>query len=166
MWLRVAVGLAAVGVPGAWYAYRQGFWLDVFAAERYGALVVSAVVDTSYKESEEVFFQPVLYREEDGSLSPLSSLSFGLHEDTAASSGSTFLIESKRCSFPPARYRLKVSLERRAVLELASRWTRGRCSGGSCPRRMRLHHVSGSRSRERLLEVRVTVPSMLGRVRT
>lgn len=111
VWLGVAVGLAAVGVVGAWYAGTQGFWLDVFAAKRYGALVVAAQVDSSYKESGQVFFQPVLYREENGSLSPLSSLSYGLHEDTAASSGSTFLIESKRLFLPAGEYRLKVSLE-------------------------------------------------------
>ncbi|HET6486550.1 MAG TPA: serine/threonine-protein kinase [Spirochaetia bacterium] len=111
VWLGAAVTLAAVGAAGAWYAGTQGFWLDVFAANRYGALVVAAQVDSVYKGSGQVFFEPVLYREQNGSLTALSSVGYALRENTAAGSGSTFLIESKRLFLPAGRYRLKASLE-------------------------------------------------------
>src|SRR5208283_3688905 len=60
-WLAWAVGvpvLACLLAAGGWYEYRQGLWFEIFEPGRYGLLVVSAVVDASYKEPGEVFFQP------------------------------------------------------------------------------------------------------------
>ena len=49
---------------GALYLYGQGIWYEYFDAQHYGALIVTAHVDKGYKEPDEVFFRPVLYREE------------------------------------------------------------------------------------------------------
>ena len=103
----LALALAA----GGWYAYQQGLWYEIFKPGSYGLLVVSAVVDSSYKEPDEVFFQPVLYREDDNQLTRITGVDFGVHADASRASGESFTLESRKVYLPVGRYRLKVSLE-------------------------------------------------------
>ncbi len=86
IWMAAAAVLAAAIAVGAWFLSTQGFWLDVFAPDRYGALVIAAQVDSSYKQPDQLYFEPQLYRQQDGVLTPLASLDFGLHENTAGRS--------------------------------------------------------------------------------
>src|SRR5208337_4345674 len=110
-WGLPAAALACALAVGAWYAYRQGWWFETFQPDRYGALVVSAVVDASYKEPGEVFFQPLLYREEDNRLTRITGIDFGLHRDASRASSESFTISSRTMYLPAGRYRMKVSLE-------------------------------------------------------
>jgi len=113
-WLAWALPLPAAAcllVAGGWYAYQQGWWFEIFEPGRYGLLVVSAVVDASYKEPDEIFFQPVLYREEDNQVTRITGVDFGLHADASRTSAESFTLASKKVYLPSGRYRMKVSLE-------------------------------------------------------
>lgn len=102
---------ACILAAGGWYAYQQGWWFETFEAERYGLLVVSAVVDASYKEPDEIFFQPALYKEEDNQLTRITGVDFGIHQDAARGSAESFALASRKVYLPAGRYRMKVSLE-------------------------------------------------------
>ncbi len=117
-WAMPILVVACLLAAGGWYAYRQGWWFETFEPGRYGLLVVSAVVDASYKEPEEIFFQPVLYREQDNELTRIVGVDFGLHPDASRASAETFTLSSKKVYLPPGRYRMKVSLEGELSLEL------------------------------------------------
>jgi eukaryotic-like serine/threonine-protein kinase len=93
------------------YLYRQGTWFEYFEADRYGALVVSAHVEKGYKDPQEIFFKPVLYREEGSELTRLAGLDFGLAEDPSRRTGESYEISSRRLYLEAGRYRLKASLE-------------------------------------------------------
>jgi eukaryotic-like serine/threonine-protein kinase len=82
-WFVPAIVLAGVLAAGAWYLYQQGWWFETFEPGRYGLLVVSAVVDSTYKETDEVFFQPALYRDDDNQLTRMNGIDFGLHQDAS-----------------------------------------------------------------------------------
>ena len=110
-WFVPAVILACLLAAGAWYVYQQGWWFETFEPGRYGLLVVSAVVDTTYKETDEVFFQPVLYREDDNQLTRITGIDFRLRPDASRASADSFTLASKKVYLPAGRYRLKVSLE-------------------------------------------------------
>jgi len=110
-WFLPVAALACILAAGGWYAYQQGWWFETFESGRYGALIVSAVVDSSWKEPEEVFFQPVLYREEDNQLTRIMGIDFGLHKDASGTSTESFTLSSKSIYLPAGRYRVKVSLE-------------------------------------------------------
>jgi eukaryotic-like serine/threonine-protein kinase len=99
-----------LGMAGL-YLWRQGLWYEAFAANRYGALVVSVRVEKGYKDPDEVFFKPVLYREEGDGLARVAGLDFGLEVDPARSAGDSFEISSRTMYLEAGRYRLKASLE-------------------------------------------------------
>ena len=110
-WFLPLVVLAGLIAAGGWYAYQQGWYFETFEPGRYGALVVSAVVDASYKEPDEIFFQPVLYGEEENTLTRITAVDFGLHPDASRTSAESFTLTSKKIYLPAGRYRMKVSLE-------------------------------------------------------
>jgi len=110
-WFLPFAVLACLLAAGGWYAYQQGWWFETFEPGRYGLLVVSAVVDASYKEPDEIFFQPVLYREEDNQLTRITGIDFGLHPDASRKSADSFTLASRKMYLPAGRYRMKVSLE-------------------------------------------------------
>ncbi|MGA2479488.1 MAG: serine/threonine-protein kinase, partial [Spirochaetia bacterium] len=96
---------------GALYLYGQGIWYEYFDAQHYGALIVTAHVDKEYKEPDEVFFRPVLYREEGSGIARVPGIDFSLGEDTSRRGGESFDISSRKLYLPAGRYRLKASLE-------------------------------------------------------
>ncbi len=113
---RLYVPLAAAFIviilaAGAYYLLRQGAWYEYFQPGRYGALVVSARVDSSYKESDEVFFKPVLYKENGNTLTRLSTIDFAIQENDAQRTAETYEISSRKLYLEAGRYRLKISLE-------------------------------------------------------
>jgi eukaryotic-like serine/threonine-protein kinase len=110
-WFLPAVVLAGLAAAGGWHLYRQGWWFEAFAPGRYGVLVVSAVVDGAYKQPEEVFFQPVLYKDEETQLTRIAGIDFGLHVDDSRTSTESFTVSSSRIYLEAGRYRLKISLE-------------------------------------------------------
>jgi len=110
-WFLPITALACLLAAGGWYVYQQGWWFETFEPGRYGLLVVSAVVDVSYKEPDEIFFQPVLYREEDNQLTRITGIDFGLHPDASRTSAESFTLASRKMYLPAGRYRMKVSLE-------------------------------------------------------
>lgn len=110
-WFLPISALACLLAAGGWYVYQQGWWFETFEPGRYGLLVVSAVVDVSYKEPDEIFFQPVLYREEDNQLTRITGIDFGLHPDASRTSAESFTLASRKMYLPAGRYRMKVSLE-------------------------------------------------------
>ena len=110
-WVLPVAALAFVLAAGGWYAYRQGWWFETFEPWRYGALVVSAVVDASYKEPDEVFFQPVIFREEDNKLTRITGIDFGLHQDASRASAESFTLSSRSIYLLAGSYRMKISLE-------------------------------------------------------
>ena len=104
----IVVGVLAVG---AWWLFQQGYWYELFNADRYGALVVSAEIDSAYKEPGEVFFQPVLYREQGNQLVRVTGLHLGIHESASGRTGNSYLLSTNRLYLETGRYRLKVGLE-------------------------------------------------------
>ena len=110
-WPLAAVFMACLLAAGAWYLYRQGVWFEYFQPQRYGALIVTAQIESGYKEPDEIFFRPVLYREQGNDLTRLSGIDFGVRENLAQRTGETFEISSRRLYLEAGRYRLKISLE-------------------------------------------------------
>ncbi len=155
-WFLSMAVLACLLAAGGWYLYRQGWWFETFEPGRYGALVVSAVVDASYKEPDEIFFQPVLYREDDNQLTRLATIDFGLHQDASRTSADSFTLASKKLYLPAGRYRLKVSLENElswSAFTLAPRVVQERLMSTADGMRITVRQRSG----RRLLEVSSTV---------
>jgi tRNA A-37 threonylcarbamoyl transferase component Bud32 len=110
-WALAVPVLACLLAAGGWYAYRQGLWFETFEPGRYGLLVISAVIDTSYKEPGEIFFQPVVYREDDNELTRIAGIDFGLHLDSTHATTESFTLVSNKLYLPAGRYRVKASLE-------------------------------------------------------
>jgi serine/threonine protein kinase len=100
----------ALGAAGC-YLYLQGYAYEYLAPDKYGALIVAAQIDTSYKEPDEVFFKPVVYKEQDNTITRVEGIDFALRENPSKSSPRSYVIESKRIYLPAGRYRLKVNLE-------------------------------------------------------
>jgi hypothetical protein len=107
---RLAVGALLVcflGAAGVW-TWDQGYWLEAFAAGRYGALVVTTTVDSS--DTIPLPVGAALYRE-DAALTRLPDVDFAFHEDAARGPGDRRVITSRKLYLPPGRYRLKVETE-------------------------------------------------------
>ena len=77
------VAVVVILAVGAWWFYQQGYWYELFQADRYGALVVSAQIDSAYKEPDEVFFRPALYREQGNHLTRVTGVQFDIHESAS-----------------------------------------------------------------------------------
>jgi serine/threonine protein kinase len=106
-----AVVLLAALAAGGYYLYQQGAVFEYLAPDRYGALIISAQVASSYKDPGEIYFKPVLYRENGNDITRLDGIDFGLHENTAKRAGQSFVLETRRIYLEAGRYRLKVGLE-------------------------------------------------------
>ncbi|HUI73174.1 MAG TPA: serine/threonine-protein kinase [Spirochaetia bacterium] len=106
-----AVAIAALLAAGAWWLYQQGTWYELFQGDRYGALVISARVDRAYKDPDEVFFQPVLYREQGNQIKRLTGLDLAIHESAPGRTGDTYVLSTKKLYLEAGRYRLKAGLE-------------------------------------------------------
>jgi eukaryotic-like serine/threonine-protein kinase len=109
--LVAAVVLLCVLGSAGFFLYRRGYGYEYFEADRYGALVVAARVDAEYKDPGDVFFKPVLYREQAGEISLLPGIDFHIREDRSRRTTGDFLLESQKLYLPAGRYRLKVNLE-------------------------------------------------------
>ena len=105
------VAVVVILAVGAWWFYQQGYWYELFQADRYGALVVSAQIDSAYKEPDEVFFRPALYREQGNHLTRVTGVQFDIHESASGRTGVSYLLSTKKLYLEAGRYRLKVGLE-------------------------------------------------------
>jgi serine/threonine-protein kinase len=110
-WPLAAVVLAILLAVGVWSLAREGFWYEIFQADRYGALIISAQVDSAYKEPDEVFFRPALYREHGNQLTRLPGITFAVHESPSERTGESYLLSTRRLYLEAGRYRLKIGLE-------------------------------------------------------
>jgi serine/threonine-protein kinase len=106
-----AVVIVIILAAGAWLFVWQGAWFELFEQDRYGALVISAQVESGYKDPGEVFFQPVIYREQGNQLTRITGMAFAVHENGSQRTGSAYLLSTRKLYLPAGRYRLKVSLE-------------------------------------------------------
>ncbi len=107
--IAAAAFLAALAGAG-WYLYNQGYYFEYLRPNEYGALIVAANVNATYKDPEEIFLKPMLYREKGNALTEVQGIDFGLHPGVSKTKD-TFVIESKKLYLPEGRYRLKVNLE-------------------------------------------------------
>ena len=99
-------------LPGGFYLYRQGYYFEYLAPERYGALVVSAQVSTRYKEPCGDLHQARALPGGRRASSPGWRASTGTSGRTApAAARSCFILESRKLYLPAGQYRLKFSLE-------------------------------------------------------
>jgi tRNA A-37 threonylcarbamoyl transferase component Bud32 len=103
-----ALSLLAAG--GA-YVYRQGYYHEFIATQSYGALSASVEVPREYKDPDELFIKPVLYRERDSELVRLDAVEFRFRENARRGSKTAYVLESQRLYLEAGRYRLKVNLE-------------------------------------------------------
>ncbi len=110
---RLAAAAVTAGLLAAagWYAWDRGWWYEYAAPDRYGALVVSARVDRSWKPPQAIYVEPVLYRMESGRLARIDDLDFGVRENPRLGTAQRATLESRRLYLPAGAYRLKVSLE-------------------------------------------------------
>jgi hypothetical protein len=109
--LVAALVLLAVLAGGLWYLWREGYYYELAAPGRYGALVTSARISSRYKEPAEIFIKPVLYRETPSELERVEGIDWGFRENRARGSAGVFVLESRKLYLPAGQYRLKVSLE-------------------------------------------------------
>jgi eukaryotic-like serine/threonine-protein kinase len=108
--MSVAALLVCILAAAALWTQRQGYWYEYFAADRYGALVITAVVNTSSPEGVSLPADPVLYNDDRG-LTRIEGIDFGMHEDSARRTADQRVIESRKLYLPPGRYRVKLALE-------------------------------------------------------
>ncbi|HTP59949.1 MAG TPA: serine/threonine-protein kinase, partial [Spirochaetia bacterium] len=110
--LRPVLAVAAVAIlaAGAWLFYQQGYWYELFKADQYGLLVVSAQIDSAYKDPGEVFFRPVLYREKGNQITRVP-VSLDVHESLTGRTSTSYALSTRRLYLPAGRYRLKIGLE-------------------------------------------------------
>jgi tRNA A-37 threonylcarbamoyl transferase component Bud32 len=109
--LVAALVLLAMLAAGLWYLWREGYYYELAAPGRYGALVTSARISSRYKEPAEIFIKPVLYRETPGELERVEGIDWGFRENRARGGAGVFVLESRKLYLPAGQYRLKVSLE-------------------------------------------------------
>jgi tRNA A-37 threonylcarbamoyl transferase component Bud32 len=109
--LVAALVLLAMLAAGGWYLWREGYYYELAAPGRYGALVTSARISSRYKEPSEIFIKPVLYRETPVELERVDGIDWGFRENRARGSAQAFVLESRKLYLPAGQYRLKVSLE-------------------------------------------------------
>jgi tRNA A-37 threonylcarbamoyl transferase component Bud32 len=113
-WIGRLVGalcLLAVLAGGGWYLYRQGYYYELVAPSRYGALVTSARISSRYKEPSEIFIKPVLYQEAGSELERVEGIDWDFRENRSRGSEGLFVLESRKLYLPSGQYRLKFSLE-------------------------------------------------------
>jgi tRNA A-37 threonylcarbamoyl transferase component Bud32 len=96
---------------GGLFVYRQGYYHEFFATQRYGALRVSVEVPRDYKDPRELFIKSVLYRERESELVRLDDADLHFRENARRSSQAAHVLESQRLYLESGRYRLKVNLE-------------------------------------------------------
>jgi tRNA A-37 threonylcarbamoyl transferase component Bud32 len=109
--LAVALCLLAVLAAGGYYLWREGYYYELAAPSRYGALVTSARISSRYKEPAEIFIKPVLYRETASELERVEGIDWDFRENRARGSAGVFVLESRKLYLPAGQYRLKFSLE-------------------------------------------------------
>jgi hypothetical protein len=113
-WVRrlvAALVLCGLAAAGLYYLYLQGYYYELVVPSRYGALVVSARISTRYKEPEDIFIKPVLYREVANALVRVDGLNWDFRENRDRRSAGSFVLESRKLYLEEGQYRLKLSLE-------------------------------------------------------
>ena len=108
--LSVAALAVCVVAAAALWTQREGYWFEYFAAGRLGAVVISAVMDSTPAEGVALPADPVLYRDDQG-LTRLTGVDFGMHENTARRTADQRVIESRKLYLPAGHYRVKLALE-------------------------------------------------------
>ena len=109
--LTAALGVAALAAAGGYYLVREGYYYELAAPSRYGALVASARISTRYKEPEEIFIKPVLYQELASELVRVEGIDWNFRENRSRRSAGVFVMESRKLYLEAGQYRLKFSLE-------------------------------------------------------
>ena len=109
--LVAGLALAAVVAGGGYYLYLQGYFHEYLAPARYGALVTSARISTRYKDPQDIFIKPVLYREQANELTRVEGVEWGFRENRARRTQDSFTLESRKLYLEAGQYRLKLSLE-------------------------------------------------------
>jgi tRNA A-37 threonylcarbamoyl transferase component Bud32 len=109
--LVAALCVLALLAAGGWYLYREGWYYELAAPARYGALVASARISARYKEPAEIFIKPVLYKELASELQRVEGIDWAFRENRVRGSAGVFVLESRKLYLPVGQYRLKFSLE-------------------------------------------------------
>jgi len=109
--LTAALCVAALAAAGVYYLVREGYYYELTAPSRYGALVASARISTRYKEPEEIFIKPVLYKELASELVRVEGIDWNFRENRSRRSAGVFVMESRKLYLEAGQYRLKFSLE-------------------------------------------------------
>jgi serine/threonine-protein kinase len=122
--LLVAVVLAVAAAAAGLFLYQQGYWYEYFEGGRYGALVVAAQVDAAFKDPEDIFFKPVLYRESGNDISSVPGVDLGIRENPSLRTSQSYTLESRKLYLPAGRYRLKINLEGQLSWFSFSLWPR------------------------------------------
>lgn len=109
---RVIAAVILIAILGAagFFLYLKGYYYELIAPDRYGAVVIAADVSSAYKEPDEVFFKPVLYRMNGAQMTRLD-MDFGLAPVPGKPTDPRFEIASKKLYLEAGTYRLKISLE-------------------------------------------------------
>jgi len=109
--LVAGLALAALLAGGGYYLYLRGYFHEYLAPARYGALVTSARISTRYKDPQDIFIKPVLYREQANELTRVEGVEWGFRENRARRTQDSFTLESRKLYLEAGQYRLKLSLE-------------------------------------------------------
>ncbi len=109
--LAAAAVVAAILAAAGWYAWRQGWWYEYLRPDRFGAIVLAAQVDRSWKDPSQIYFDPLLYHDVGGKLARVGGIDFTLRENPGLSAGQSYVLETDRRYLRAGRYRLKIALE-------------------------------------------------------
>ena len=110
-WVFIALILGAILTAGGYYLYLKGYHYEILQPDRYGSLVASARIPSSYKDPEDIYIAAVLYREAEGALVRVEDATFRFRVKQNEQQEDSFLLESERLYLETGRYRLKVNLE-------------------------------------------------------
>ena len=110
-WVLFALILGAILSAGGYYLYLKGYHYEILQPDRYGSLVVSARIPSSYKDPEDIYIAAVLYREAEGELVRIEDAAFRFRSKQNEQQEDSYILESERLYLETGRYRLKVNLE-------------------------------------------------------
>ncbi len=103
---------AALALAGGfYYLYLQGYHHELFHQDRYGSIVASARIPSSYKDPADIYMSTVVFREQEGELVRVEGIDLDFHENKSRESEESYTLESDKLYLETGRYRVKVNLE-------------------------------------------------------
>jgi serine/threonine protein kinase len=109
--LLLCVFAALVLAGGLYYLYIHGYHHELLHQDRYGSIVASARIPSSYKDPADIYMSAVIFRELEGELVRVEGIDLNFHENKSRESEESYILESDKLYLETGRYRVKMNLE-------------------------------------------------------